>query len=205
MHRTKRRFDNKFKPWIHVHYRGIKTEGFFTCNIICVWAAQFLVMWEAPKVERFHISDSRPQNTHSIHRSTVWPCHLHSQMSIRGMFPSHTGFPSSLAGKESTCNAGHPSSIPGLGRSSGEGNSYPLQFSVLENSMDCVVHSVTKSGTRLSDFHFHFPSHMETRWYPSCLYSNLTLKRISEERWQPFCQRWNSWSTYLIDLVNEAL
>ena len=205
MHRTKRRFDNKFKPWIHVHYRGIKTEGFFTCNIICVWAAQFLVMWEAPKVERFHISDSRPQNTHSIHRSTVWPCHLHSQMSIRGMFPSHTGFPSSLAGKESTCNAGHPSSIPGLGRSSGEGNSYPLQFSVLENSMDCVVHRVTKSGTRLSDFHFHFPSHMETRWYPSCLYSNLTLKRISEERWQPFCQRWNSWSTYLIDLVNEAL
>ena len=163
MHRTKRRFYNKFKHCIHVHYRGIKTEGFFTCNIIGVWAAQFLVMWEAPKVERFCISDLRPQNTHSIHRSTVWPCRLYSQMSIRGMVPSHMGFPSSLAGKESTCNAGHPSSTPGLGRSPGEGNGYPLQFSVLENSMDCVVHRVTKSGTRLSDF--HFPSHMETRWY----------------------------------------
>ena len=205
MHRTKRRFYNKFKRWIHVHYTGIKTEGFFTCNIVGVWAAQFLVMWEAPKVERFRISDSRPQNTHSIHRSAVWPCHLYSQMSIRGMVPSHTGFPSSLAGKESTCNAGHPSSIPGLGRSSGKGKGYPLQFPVLENSMDCAVHRVTKSGTRLSDFHFHFPSRMETRWYPPCLYSNLTLKRISEERSRPFCQRWNSWSTYLIDLMNGAL
>ena len=46
-------------------------------------------------------------------------------------------------------------SIPGLGTSSGEGNSYPLQYSGLENSMDCIVHGVAKSQTRLSDFHFH--------------------------------------------------
>ena len=44
--------------------------------------------------------------------------------------------------------------IPGLGRSPGEGNSYPLQYSGLENSMDCIVHGVAKSQTRLSDFHF---------------------------------------------------
>ena len=59
------------------------------------------------------------------------------------------------AGKESACNAGDPGSIPGLGRSFGEGNSYSLQYSGLENSMDCVVHGVAKSQTRLSNFHFH--------------------------------------------------
>ena len=46
--------------------------------------------------------------------------------------------------------------ILGLGRSSGEGKGYPLQYSGLENSMECIVHGVTKSQTRLSDFHFHF-------------------------------------------------
>ena len=46
-------------------------------------------------------------------------------------------------------------SIPGLGRSPGEGNGYPLQYSGLENSMDCVVHGVAKSQTQLSDFHFN--------------------------------------------------
>ena len=45
-------------------------------------------------------------------------------------------------------------SIPGLGRSPGEGKSYQLQYSGLENSMDCIVHEVAKSRTRLSDFHF---------------------------------------------------
>ena len=46
-------------------------------------------------------------------------------------------------------------SIPGLGRSPGEGKGYPLQYSALENSMDCVVHGVAKRPTRLSDFRFH--------------------------------------------------
>ena len=44
--------------------------------------------------------------------------------------------------------------IPGLGRSSGEGKGYPLQYSGLENSMDCIVHGVTKGQTQLSDFCF---------------------------------------------------
>ena len=50
------------------------------------------------------------------------------------------GFPDSSVGKESACNARDPSLIPGLGRSAGGGRSYPLQYSSLENSMDCIVH-----------------------------------------------------------------
>ena len=46
--------------------------------------------------------------------------------------------------------------IPGLGRSLGEGKRYPLQYSGLEISMNCIVHGVAKSWTLLSDFHFHF-------------------------------------------------
>ena len=64
--------------------------------------------------------------------------------------------PLGSAGEESTCNAGDLSLIPGLGRSPGEGKGYPLQYSSLENSMDCTVHGAAKSQTRLSDFHFHF-------------------------------------------------
>ena len=60
-------------------------------------------------------------------------------------------------GKESACNAGDLGSIPGLGRSPGEGKGYPLQYSGLENSIDCIVHGVAKSRTCQSDFHFHFP------------------------------------------------
>ena len=57
------------------------------------------------------------------------------------------GFPCRSAGKESTCNAGNLGSIPGLGRSPGEGKGYSLQYSGLENSMDCIVHGVTESET----------------------------------------------------------
>ena len=57
------------------------------------------------------------------------------------------GFPDSSVGKEFTCNAGESGSIPGLGRSSGEGKGYPLQYSGLENSMDSIVHGVAKSWT----------------------------------------------------------
>ena len=65
-------------------------------------------------------------------------------------------FPCGSAGKESACNVGDLGLIPGLGRSPGEGNGYPLQYSGLENSMNCIVHGVTKSQTRLSDFHFAY-------------------------------------------------
>jgi len=64
------------------------------------------------------------------------------------------GFPGSSAGKELACNAGDLGSTPGLGRPPGEGNGYLLQYSGLENSMDCIVHRVKNSRTWLSDFHF---------------------------------------------------
>ena len=63
------------------------------------------------------------------------------------------GFPCGSAGKESTCNVGDLGSIPDLGRYPGEGKGYPLQDSDLENSIDCIVHGVAKSCTRLSNFH----------------------------------------------------
>ena len=68
--------------------------------------------------------------------------------------PVFLGFPCGSAGKESSCNAGDLSSIPGLERSTGEGKGYPLQYSGLENSMDSVVHGVAKSWTCLNGFHF---------------------------------------------------
>ena len=65
--------------------------------------------------------------------------------------------PCGSAGKESACKAGDLDSIPGWGRSPREGNGYPLQYSGLENPMDCKVHRVIKGRTWLSDFHFDAP------------------------------------------------
>ena len=72
--------------------------------------------------------------------------------------PVFLGFPCSSAGKESTCHVGDLGLIPGLGRSPGKGKGYPLQYSGLENSTDCIAYVVTKSRTQLSNFHFHFLS-----------------------------------------------
>ena len=70
-------------------------------------------------------------------------------------FDPWLGFPDSLVGKESACNAGDPGSIPGQERSPGGGKGYLLQYSGLEDSMDCIVNEVSESRTSLSDFHFH--------------------------------------------------
>ena len=75
---------------------------------------------------------------------------------LQDLLPVIMDFPCGSAGKKFACNAGDLGLILGLGRSSGEGKGYPLQYSGLENSMDCIVHGVSKSRTRLSDFHFHF-------------------------------------------------
>ena len=61
-----------------------------------------------------------------------------------------SGFPCGSAGKESACCLGDMGSIPGLARSLGEEKGYPLQYSDLENSMDCIGHRVAESRTRLS-------------------------------------------------------
>ena len=62
--------------------------------------------------------------------------------------------PGSSASKESACNVGDLGSISRLGRSPAERNGYPLQYSGLENAMDCIVNGVAKSPTQLSNFHF---------------------------------------------------
>ena len=71
--------------------------------------------------------------------------------------PVLLGFSCGSAGKESACNAGDLGSIPGLERSPGEGKGYLLQFSGLENSMDCIVHGVT-GGIKNSGFFPPSPS-----------------------------------------------
>ena len=76
--------------------------------------------------------------------------------------PVFLGFPGSSDGKESTCIAGDLGSIPELGRFSGKGNSYPLQYSGLENSLDCIVHRALKESDttqRLSLSLFHVVFH----------------------------------------------
>ena len=59
---------------------------------------------------------------------------------INPLLLAYKVFPDSSVGKEFACNAGDLGSIPGLGRSPGEAKGYPLQYSCLENSMDCIVH-----------------------------------------------------------------
>ena len=92
------------------------------------------------------------------------------------------GFPDGSAGKESACNAGDLGSVPGLGRSPGEWKGYPLQYSGLENSIDCIVHEVRKSQTRLSDFHFRddlkYPSQelKSTEWFGTSMSARHILE-----------------------------
>ena len=75
----------------------------------------------------------------------------------RNCLPKVLSFPGDSEVKASACNAGDLGSIPGLGRSPGEGNGNPLHYSCLENPMDRgawwdILHGVAKSRTRLSDF-----------------------------------------------------
>ena len=69
-------------------------------------------------------------------------------------FYPNKGSPGGSAGEESACKAGDPGSIPALGRSPGEGKGYPVQYSCLENPMNCIVHGIAKSRIQLSNFHF---------------------------------------------------
>ena len=95
---------------------------------------------------------------------------------------SDKDFPCGSAGKESSCNAGDQGSIPGLGRSPGEGKGCPLQYSGLESSMDCIVRGVTKSQTQLSDFHFTFTSDRGGKcWATTDLDDNLFEKQLQPQ------------------------
>ena len=97
-------------------------------------------------------------------------------------YPPPWGFPGGSEDKASACSAGDPGSIPGLGRSPGEGNGNPLQYSCLENPVDrgawrATVHRVAKTQTRL---HFHFHP-------PSCQASAFHLLSLLRCQWLPFC------------------
>ena len=87
------------------------------------------------------------------------------------------------AGKESACNAGDLGSIPGLGRSPGEGKGCPLQYSGLKNSTDCTVHGVAKSWTWLTDFHTHTHAHrIECKCY-QCGHGRTSREAGAEQEW----------------------
>ena len=92
--------------------------------------------------------------------STLSPSTCHEVMGLDAMvFVFLWGLPGGSNGKASACSVGDLGLIPGLGRSPGEGNGNPLQYSCLENPMDggawwVTVHGVAKSWTRLSDFTF---------------------------------------------------
>ena len=80
----------------------------------------------------------------------------HRRLDFNMNLKLNNDFPGGSDGKVSAYNAGDLGSIPGLGRSLGEGKGYLLPYSGLENSMDCSVHGVSKSQTQLSDLHFSF-------------------------------------------------
>ena len=114
-----------------------------------------------------------------------WTLILRSSDSCTGL-PDKTvtvilcvGFPGGSEGKASACNAGDPGSIPWSGRSPGEGNGNPLQYSCLENLMDggawwATVHGVAKSRTRLSDFtSLHFTSLLMLQNPPNLIQSKV--------------------------------
>ena len=96
-------------------------------------------------------------SAHRALRRTSERCLLSIMVLFYQRLTTVTGFPGGSDSKASACSAGDLGSIPGLGRSPGEGNGNPLRYSCLENSMDwgawlAIVHGITKSQTRLSNF-----------------------------------------------------
>ena len=125
------------KPWSYPFIIKIGQREYQEIPKCIIWVPSILFI--------AYIKAALPPLDNQNHWSGWWPLSLHA------------GFPGGSVGKESACNVGDLGSISGLGRSLGEGNSYPLQYSGLENPMDYTVHGVPQSRTQLSDFHFHFP------------------------------------------------
>ena len=80
---------------------------------------------------------------------------MSTPQNIYMMVDDFLDFPGGSVVKNPPANTGDAGLIPGLGRYPGGGNGNSLHYSCLENSMDCIVHGVTKSRTQLSDFHMH--------------------------------------------------
>jgi len=84
--------------------------------------------------------------------------------------PVVLGFPGGSAGKERAYNAGDLGSIPESGRSPGEGNSNPLQYSSLENSTDCIAHGVSESDLRRESYYSYIKMFIKNKSFLSLLY-----------------------------------
>ena len=80
-----------------------------------------------------------------LHEYTTSSLSIQPLMHIQVVSMSWLGFPGGSDDKEPACNARDMGQIPGLERSPGDGKGYPLQYSGLENSTDCIVHGVAKS------------------------------------------------------------
>ena len=114
-------------------------------------------MWALVVVAHGLSSGSSHALEHRINNCATWTqllCGMWDppRPGIEPMSPALMGFSGGSAGKESACDVGDLGLIPGLGRSPEEGNSYPLQYSGLENSVDSILHGVAKSQTWLNDF-----------------------------------------------------
>ena len=119
-----------------------------------------MLAWEIPPA-------GEPGGLHAAHGVAMSQARRHTSLtwltesSRKYIPPPDVGFPAGSGSKVSACSEGDLGSIPGLGRSPGEGNGNPLQYSCLENPMDrgawwATVPGVTESPTRLSDFTFTF-------------------------------------------------
>ena len=143
----------------HFHYNKWEESNLFDCfHPNKISEAQFVSENRQCKPEEVHISSQ------VVGITFINLCVAVTQHWVSFLYVSiNVGFPGGSDGKESACNAGDLSSIPGLGRSPGEGNGNPLQYSCLENPMDrgawkATVHAVTNSQTQLewpTLLHFH--------------------------------------------------
>ena len=132
-----------------LHFYGLFLFKVINLGAFPLWASKE-AHTKAVKATAFH-SDSPGMSLCDLGHF-MWPLWGHANLLLHQL--SHREAPCGSDGKESTCNVGDLALIFGLGRSRGEGKRHPLQYSGLENSMDCVVRGVTKSWTWLSHFHF---------------------------------------------------
>ena len=137
-------------------YSGLRSKGERESGGVMSYARQCRLKYEAIKSNLEISMSARWQRL--IWCSTVNP--LWVNVNSAG----------SSVGKESTCNTGDPGSIPGLGRSPGEGGGYPLWYSDLENFRDCIIHGVTKSRHNWATFTF-FPNYVRT----ICLFLSFSI------------------------------
>ena len=144
--------------WVHLDWLPPWLQNSFdsTCAIWvsthCCNPEDFLPQWRNEKPVETVLM---PHETQTTATPTLWSQTSPSWGTKSLIFFHYPqgGFPGGSAGKESACNVGDPGSIPGLGRAPGKGNVYPVQYSGLENPMNCTVHGVAKSETRLNNFH----------------------------------------------------